>query len=361
MRTVAMAAALVVLLAVGAAHGGESHYWIGAAGVPSPLSQSYVEVTSVRVTITFAPRGCATDEVLVRAEFELDCERNTELQDVEVGFPVAYPYLYPMPLDSEYPTPPTAYVKLDGCPVPARFMFLCELAEPIVEEWLTEIDRLLEREPALREAVKAARVSGDEAALAGWLRGNLPEERFSTLRASYIAEGLLAGPGCPSDYWYDYRVEAALLWLDPDREGVNPYWELLEKWGHEVLLLDPRTEHLRDARDLEPEPGLGAFVFPVRLDPGKTHTLVVQHRQRLGGTVHLGPPPFKGLRYNLTNARRWGRPERVSIEVRIPATWSKAAIRPAPSSTAREGGFRVYRMRMARPVEELYISAVPAG
>jgi hypothetical protein len=365
MRVSGVAAALVAACLASGAWAGEDKSWSGESGAPAPLTGRYVlTVQSQRVQITvLEPLPRHMVEAVIRVEYVLKNE-GQETQRVAVGFPVCH---------QEAPTGerewwgpwPEAYVKLDGRPVEARLAMFRELARPTVERWSGEIQRLLERRPALKEQVAVVQREAEQhskgwleregaSRLAGWLRANAREEELKGFHAGWVAGGLLGVR--PDSHWgrLDQAVQSALRWLEPSHESVDLYEELSQEWGHEELLLDAKTGQLVDARSIAREHLFGAFLFEIEVEPGGEHRLVVQHRQPLG---FLGMGNTLGLRYILTRAKRWGGYFRPTIEVRVPKRWARVAMRPPAMEVATTDGATVHRIELkGRPVEELYVS-----
>ncbi len=364
--TITLTAVLLLLLFDVCAHAGEDDSWVGGSGLPVPIKPTYsVEVTAARLQITFPSEITKYHGWVptIRSEYDLKFESSKDDPVLaEFGFPIVYQglrYNHDPLNDGDVPT---VYVKLDGEPVPARFLNFNDLARPLVEQWQEKIDRLLKEHPALEKEVMSTRAAiqatgpraehpaiGD---LYRWLRDHFAEEELPRHEIRSIVTGLL---GISTDYPHrpDYTVQAALAWLDPDHEKMDMYEQLRQQLRVGFLLLNPANGQLLDARDITDRPVFGAFQFQVSLAPNVQHKLVVQHQQRLG--FH---PGFYGLHYALITPY-WGRWRKTSIEVRFPEGARSIAIRPPAGEVTQEDGMSVYRIEMGRPVEDLYVSALP--
>jgi hypothetical protein len=213
-------------------------------------------------------------------------------------------------------------VKLDGAPVPAELRLYARLAEPRVADWILQIAQHLGSVPHMYE----------------------PDNRAQLWR------------GRP-----DIALQKRLAELDPEYEPVNLHEELSEQWGHAELMLSPFNGQLGRSYDMGGSGPFGAVVFPLVLEPGRAHTLVVHHKQLPGMDVdHYSGhrTRFVALRFVLTRARMWGQaPREITIDVSVPEGWGKVAIRPPATKVVPAEGATTYRVRMSgRPLEELYIA-----
>jgi hypothetical protein len=334
------------------------------SGIIVPIDSQQAEVVEQRVTATLPPPKLAWERpATIRAEYVLRNRGRAPLQ-MTIGWPVSR-----TGYNGDVHRVGLPVVKLDGKSAPATFLSLDDLAEAYANEWLPRIDKLLEAKPELREQVLAARRDKARAAeesqgsrqsprsapwqpsaLSRWLHEHEPStQRFG--RPEELAAGLVgaghSGSRC------DQTMQQVLRWLDPSYQYVHIYPLLAERWDQETRLLDPITGQLVDTRQgmLDWEPSFGIFRFSVTLAPGRKHRLVVQYGQFLGWDSSC-----LGLAYVMKPAQRWGRWGRTTIEVLAPPQWQTVGIRPAAKKVGTRSGMALYRIRMGRPSENLYVS-----
>jgi len=367
MRTVCVWFSLfAALIAAGPALAdGEPTARLSDTAIIVPVEEHRVHVLDQRVTITLpTPKDVWKRPAVVRAEYVLQSD-HTDPLTITVGWLTAgIRYWY-----SADAIPPscTPAIKLDGKPVGYNFLSFDDLADEYVGPWSKRVNELLESKPALKEQVlrirHEARARGNDwppsdggvGVLAQWMRqAGLALESD----ADAIAGGLLGVRPSNLGNRRDFFVQRALAWLDPTHQQVDVYAVLSRRWSHDTRLLDPFTRQLVDTRHdmFEQEPPFGVFRFPVTLEPGKSHGLIVQYGQFVGGAA-FPKTAWYGLVYLMEPARRWGKWERTSVEIKVPTDWKTVAIRPAAAETEVEAGYRLYRILLThRPWENLYLS-----
>ena len=169
-----------------------------------------------------------------------------------------------------------------------------------------------------------------------------------------VAKGLLGLE--PPSYPLGHCTPQALHWLDPRYEPVSLRETLFERWSHSTLLLDPDVEQLVDVDNHIEPANFDIFHFPITLQRGRTHNLVVHYRQGLG-TVS---DEWYGIIYLMEPAKRWGNWHKTTRDIRVPTGWEKIAIRPTAQKVSSSDGYTTYRISMDRtPRENLYISGIP--
>jgi hypothetical protein len=239
---------------------------------------------------------------------------------------------------------------------------------------MEEVDRRLTERPPLRDEVTAIRAEGARRG-DSWLRQEGAERLYQWQHEHpeynqgipgdiplWIPRGLL---GVISKGGSDYAaIQDARLWLEGKRAGVDRV-DLLEmlsrRWDHETLLLNPYNGQLVETNDAErtwiADTPFGVLQFQVVLPPNEPHKLVVEYQQELGVGGLGSKQAFRGLRYILTSAGRWGGWGKTSIEIRVPQGYGRVAIRPPAGKVVDAKGMTIYQIQMGRPVENLYVSA----
>lgn len=172
--------------------------------------------------------------------------------------------------------------------------------------------------------------------------------------ARYLFYADLPDPRSPEE-----KLEDATDQVRARFARMSMYERLSEEWGHAELVLDPANGQLIRSYTISWRRPFGAVVFPVRLEPESSHTLVVQHKQRPGGeSDYFRKRRFISLRFLLSRISTWhGNPE-TTIDVTVPEGWRKIMTRPPPGQVIPTASGTTYRIRFThRPVEELYVAA----
>jgi hypothetical protein len=281
---------------------------------------------------------------------------------LDIGFPIA-PVYYSNNTPNSKKT--SAKITLDGKALPYKFLTDVDLQKPIIKAWLAELSGQLRDHPEVLQQANAIRktsgISKEGAEqLAKWLSENTASKELRTEFLRAVATGMLEATTTDWDEDMDIRdgnsLQYAMKWFNPYREIVNLDELLNQRWDHEELLLDPRSGQLYRPGTLGPG-HFGVFSFSISLTPKASHKLVVEYKQQLGwewGNIW-------GLRYIMTPARRWDYWGDTLIEIRFPKGWQNVATRPTAKKIGRSKGMELYRIKMGRPVENLYVSAIPAA
>ncbi len=378
---------------------GEPTGEMSGSGIIVPIDGDSAYVRDQKITVTMPtvkgifdlkPTDNYAQPAIIRVEYTIENVKHKPLQ-IMVGWPTSG-YQYTAEIHSKLDPAYAPAIKLDGKPVGATLLTYADLADQYVKPWLAQIDKLLDSKPELknqveatcRDAVENAKMLFDNAenrekdkdlaryerewledAGAGrlglWLTKNKIIPREGPFEGEFLAGGLLGVIPSATGNSLEELVQNALKWLDPTYEPIDVYEILSERWGHEPVLLDPDTNQLMDMMGalLGWEPSFGVFRFPITLQPEKTHKLIVQYAQSLGG-IYRGPGKWFGLMYIMEPAKRWAGWRKTTIEVRVPSEWAKVAIRPPTNKVGTSGGMDIYRVTIqGRPCENLFISVVP--
>ncbi|MHB1001422.1 MAG: hypothetical protein ACYC27_19455 [Armatimonadota bacterium] len=364
----------VLLASISAFADGEPTRFVSGTGILVPTDSMHTQVLDQRITITL-PKAFerksdnitykALGRAVIRAEYILHIPKDYGVYEplrMDIGWLVADPFKI-RTNNGKIDHVSTA-IKFDGKSVAWNYIEYKQLTEPYTRNWLKQIDKLLESKPALKERVMAIRKEGEsqetywrETAGAGKLQNWMMENGFEIENKhdkEIIARGLL---GWESKYNYSigYDIQKALAWLDPSYEPVELNDVLSQRWSHSTLLLDPDTDLLIDVRDsLNQWWDFSLFRFPITIEPGKKHKLTVQYTQSMGRV-----DDWYGIVYLMEPARKWGRWEKTTIDIRVPNDWNMVAIRPKASIIETANGYTTHRISInGRPYENLFISGI---
>jgi len=370
---------------------GEPTAEMSGTGIIVPVRSVYARVLDQRVSITLPrakdvvppkhmPNDWEDKPAVVRVEYLLQNAEQKPL-NIQVGWPTSGFRMKARPRVSGWrlSKASTPAIKLDGKPIPFNLVGGQELEDTenraITSAGIPRIEKFLDAEPKLKEQVLAIRRKAESQRRSGdWLEGvgadelkrwmvqqkMLPGGQNWTRSVALGLLGYTRNPYSSSNQPTPRYIQGALHWIDPGYEEVDVRRKLAERWGHREVLLNPSNGQLADisGNTMSGGTAFAVFRFPITLQPGKKHKLVIQYGSYLGWVGQSDP--WYGMVYIMEPAKRWGPWEKTTIEVRVPPDWAEVAIRPPAKRVSASGGFQLYRIVMnQRPSEDLWISAIP--